>query len=105
MKEVELFTDGACVGNPGTGGYGLILRHLGRYRERAGGFRLTTNDRMELLAVIEGLRALKEPCKVVVFSDSRYVVDGMNRGWARRWKQNLWRRDKKQKNVARNWEM
>lgn len=96
MKNIEIFTDGACSGNPGPGGYGVILRYNGREKELSGGEKNTTNNRMELTAVIEGLKALKEPCKVVLTTDSKYVSDGVNNGWARSWKQNGWRKaDKK----------
>ena len=96
MKNIEIFTDGACSGNPGPGGYGVILRYNGREKELSGGEKNTTNNRMELTAVIEGLKALKEPCKVVLTTDSKYVSDGINNGWARSWKQNGWRKaDKK----------
>ena len=81
MKEVCLYTDGACRGNPGPGGWGAILVY-GRYeKEMSGGERETTNNRMELLAAIEGLSALKEPCKVKLQSDSKYLVDAFNEGW------------------------
>lgn len=96
MKKVELFTDGACSGNPGPGGWGAILRYNGHERELCGGEENTTNNRMELMAVIEGLSALKEPCDVTLCSDSRYVVDGIEKGWARSWKHSGWRKaDKK----------
>lgn len=96
MREVELYTDGACSGNPGPGGWGAILRWAGREKELSGGAPSTTNNRMELTAVIEGLAALREPCRVVLTSDSRYVVDGIQKGWARSWKRNGWRKaDKK----------
>ena len=76
MKRVDLYTDGACSGNPGPGGWGAILRYNGREKELSGGAPSTTNNRMELSAVIEGLAALKESCEVCVYSDSKYVVDG-----------------------------
>ena len=97
MKKVTIYTDGACSGNPGPGGYGAVLRYGGRSRELSGGFRKTTNNRMELLGVIAGLDALKDPCRVTIYSDSRYIVDAVNKGWARRWKANGWRRNKKEK--------
>ena len=99
MKKVTIYTDGACSGNPGPGGYGAVLRYGGRSRELSGGFRRTTNNRMELLGVIAGLDALKDPCKVTIYSDSRYIVDAVNKGWARRWKANGWRRNKNEKAV------
>ena len=85
-KEVELFTDGACLGNPGPGGYGVILRYKGTEKELSGGESVTTNNRMELTAAIVGLSALKEPCKVTLVSDSKYLIDGMTKGWAASWK-------------------
>ena len=90
---VVIHTDGSCLKNPGRGGYGALLRHGDSEREITGGFRKTTNNRMELMAAIAGLGALREPCKVTLFSDSRYVVDGMSKGWARRWRENGWRRN------------
>ena len=99
MKKVTIYTDGACSGNPGPGGYGAVLLYGGHSRELSAGFRKTTNNRMELLAVIAGLDALKNPCKVTIFSDSRYIVDAVNKGWARRWKANDWRRNKKEKAI------
>ncbi len=96
MKTVEIFTDGACSGNPGPGGWGAVLRYAGRERELSGGEKQTTNNRMELTAVIEALSALKEPCHVILTTDSRYVADGMGKGWAAAWKKNGWRKaDKK----------
>lgn len=92
--KVIIYTDGACSGNPGPGGYGAVM-HFGEHRkELSGGFRKTTNNRMELLAVIEGLRTLKRPCAVTVFSDSKYIVDAVNKGWARRWQANGWKRNR-----------
>ena len=96
MKQIEMFTDGACSGNPGPGGWGTILRYNGQERELSGGEARTTNNRMELTAVIEGLSALKEPCRVLLTSDSKYVIDGIQKGWAQSWKRNGWRKaDKK----------
>ncbi|MDE3095489.1 MAG: ribonuclease HI [Chloroflexota bacterium] len=92
-KELTIHTDGACLGNPGPGGYGVILDYGGHRRELSGGYRLTTNNRMELTAAVEGLAALKEPCTVTLYSDSAYVVRGMSEGWARRWRANGWRRE------------
>ena len=94
MKEVELYTDGACRGNPGKGGYGAILVY-GKYeKEISGGERETTNNRMELMAAIAGLCALKEPCKVKLYSDSKYLVDAYNQGWVYSWHSSGWRRGK-----------
>ena len=100
MKQIEMFTDGACSGNPGPGGWGTILRYQGREKELSGGESQTTNNRMELSAVINGLEALKEPCEVNVTTDSRYVVDGITKGWARSWRADGWR--KKDKKPALN---
>ena len=100
MKQVEVYTDGACSGNPGPGGWGAVLRYRfdGKVYEKelSGGDASTTNNRMELTAVIEGLSALKEPCDVTLTSDSKYVLDAIEKGWARSWKRNGWRKaDKK----------
>ena len=95
-KNVELFTDGACSGNPGKGGWGAVLRYGQSERELSGGEKSTTNNRMELTAVIMGLKALKEPCHVTLTTDSKYVSDGLSKGWARSWQKNGWRKaDKK----------
>lgn len=103
MKEVTIYTDGACSGNPGAGGWGTILVYKGKEREMSGGAAETTNNRMELTAVIEGLKALKEACKVTVVTDSQYVANGINLGWAKGWKENNWR--KKDKKPALNPEL
>ncbi len=94
---VYLYTDGACSGNPGPGGYGAILKYGDFVKEISGGEAETTNNRMELTAVIKGLEALKEQCNVVLTSDSKYVLDGLTQGWAEKWKQNGWMRTKKDK--------
>lgn len=95
-KLVYIFSDGACSGNPGPGGYGVILRCDGREKELSGGEPHTTNNRMELSGVIAGLEALKFPCKVILQIDSRYVVDGIEKGWAKSWRKNNWiKSDKK----------
>ncbi len=95
-KQVYIFSDGACSGNPGPGGYGVILRCNGREKELSGGEHQTTNNRMELMGVITGLEALKYPCKVTIQTDSKYVVDGIEKGWAKSWKKNNWiKSDKK----------
>jgi ribonuclease HI len=92
MKDcVKIYTDGACKGNPGPGGYGVVLLAGERRRELSGGFRKTTNNRMELLACIEGLRSLKRPCSVVLTSDSKYVVNAMIKGWAKKWRSKGWK--------------
>jgi ribonuclease HI len=97
IKHVTIYTDGACLGNPGPGGYGVILLYRGHRRELSGGYRKTTNNRMEIMAAIVGLEALREKCKVTLFSDSEYLVKAMSRGWAQRWRANGWRRNKRQK--------
>ena len=96
MKTVTLYTDGACSGNPGPGGWGAILEYMGVEKELSGGERNTTNNRMELTAVIRGLEALKEPCIVELYSDSKYVIDALQKGWARSWQKRGWiKSDKK----------
>lgn len=96
MKKVEIFTDGACSGNPGPGGWGAILRCNGTEKELSGGEKDTTNNRMELTGVIEALKALKFPCDVTITTDSKYVYDSITKGWVYKWKENGWRKpDKK----------
>ena len=96
MKTVTLYTDGACSGNPGPGGWGCILEYQGHEKELSGGEASTTNNRMELTGVIMGLRALKEPCTVELYSDSRYVIDALEKGWVYGWKKRGWvKSDKK----------
>ena len=96
MKTVTLYTDGACSGNPGPGGWGAILEYMGIEKEFSGGEAQTTNNRMELTAVIEGLKKLKEPCIVELYSDSKYVIDALEKGWAKSWQSRGWRKaDKK----------
>jgi len=90
MTEVEIFTDGACKGNPGPGGWGALIRAGEKEKELSGGEALTTNNRMELKAAIEGLNALKRPCRVIVSTDSNYVKDGITK-WVHGWKRNGWR--------------
>ncbi len=92
MREVTIFTDGACSGNPGPGGYGTVLRYGEHEKELSGGEISTTNNRMELTAVIVGLQALKEPCKVTVVTDSKYVSDAVTKGWAYGWRKKGWKR-------------
>ena len=94
-KQVEIFTDGACSGNPGPGGYGVVLRYKGVSKELSGGEERTTNNRMELTAVITGLSALKEPCAVTLYSDSKYIIDAIQKGWAKKWRANGWMRNAK----------
>lgn len=90
MKQVDIFTDGACSGNPGPGGWGAVLRYGGREKQISGGAPATTNNRMELTAVIEALRLLKEPCEVRLMSDSKYVCDAIEKGWAKSWQKKGW---------------
>ncbi len=100
LKQVTIYTDGACSGNPGSGGYGIVLMYQQHRKELSGGFRLTTNNRMEMMAAIVGLQALKFPCEVMLYTDSRYLVDAMTQGWAQRWQANGWKRNKKE--MAKN---
>jgi ribonuclease HI len=95
--KVVIYTDGGAIDNPGPGGYGVVLRQKGHRKELYGGFRSTTNNRMELLACIEGLKALKRASEVVLYSDSRYVVDGITKGWAQKWQANGWKLSKRRK--------
>ena len=92
MKEVTLYTDGACSGNPGPGGWGAILIYKDIRKEMSGGEVETTNNRMELTAAIEGLKALKEPCRVKLYSDSKYLIDGITKDWARSWRAKGWKK-------------
>lgn len=92
INVVDLYTDGACSGNPGPGGFGVMLRFGRHVKELSGGFRCTTNNRMELMAVIKGLEALKRPCRVNLYTDSQYIVNAMTKGWARNWQAKGWRR-------------
>ena len=95
MKKVEIYTDGACRGNPGKGGWGAILVYGGREKELSGGEAETTNNRMELSAVIAALSALKEPCEVTLTTDSQYVVNAIEKGWLESWQSNGWRKSDK----------
>ena len=98
LKHVVVYTDGACDPNPGgPGGYGVVLIHGASRKELSGGFRSTTNNRMEIYAAIKGLEALKTPCSVELYSDSEYLVNAMTRGWAKRWKEKNWWRNRKEK--------
>jgi ribonuclease HI len=99
MKKITLYTDGACINNPGPGGYGVVLLYESNRRELSGGYRLTTNNRMEILAAITGLEALKEPCDVTLYSDSQYLVNAIEKGWAQRWQAAGWMRNKKEKAI------
>ncbi len=96
MKLVEIYTDGACSGNPGEGGYGIVLMFNGARKEVNKGFKLTTNNRMELLAVIDALKLLKEPCGVKLYSDSKYVVSAIKEGWLIGWIAKGWKNSKKE---------
>jgi ribonuclease HI len=100
MAEVIIYTDGACSGNPGPGGYAVLLQSGKHIKELSQGYHRTTNNRMELMAVIAGLEILKRPCRVTLFSDSRYVVDAIEKGWAKSWKARGWK--KADKNPAIN---
>ena len=104
MKERQLYTDGACRGNPGRGGWGAILVWGGYEKEMSGGERETTNNRMELIAAIEGLSALKEPCSVTLYSDSKYLVDAFLCGWVYSWRKCGWRRGKDELKNPDLWE-
>ncbi|MCI9465665.1 MAG: ribonuclease HI [Ruminiclostridium sp.] len=96
MKAVTVYTDGACSGNPGPGGWGAVLLYGSHRKEISGGAPATTNNRMELTAVIEALKLLKEPCQVALYSDSKYVIDALEKGWAWGWKRRGWvKSDKK----------
>ncbi|MFZ5647303.1 MAG: ribonuclease HI [Bacillota bacterium] len=90
LPEVQIYTDGACSGNPGPGGYGAILKYGDHMKEISGGYRHTTNNRMELTAVIKGLQQLRKPCSVTIYSDSRYIVDAINLGWVKKWMGSGW---------------
>lgn len=94
LKEVIIYTDGACSGNPGPGGYGIVMIFNGHRKELSGGFKTTTNNRMELMGVIVGLESLKEKCRVLIVSDSKYVVDAIEKGWVEKWRSNNWMRTK-----------
>ncbi len=95
MKHVDIYTDGACRGNPGPGGWGAILVYRGREKELAGGEPETTNNRMELTAAISALSALKEPCDITLTSDSKYLIDGVTKGWAESWRARGWKKSDK----------
>ena len=97
LKPLDIYTDGACSGNPGPGGYGVVMLYKTQRKELSEGFKKTTNNRMEVLAVIKGLEALKVPCQVTLYSDSKYVVDAVTKGWARKWKSNNWVKPDKKK--------
>ena len=96
MKKVDIYTDGACRSNPGPGGWGAVLVYQGKEKELSGGEPLTTNNRMELLGVITALEALKTPCTVDLYSDSKYVIDAIQKGWAVKWRAKNWMRTPKE---------
>ena len=97
MKKLNIYTDGACSGNPGSGGYGVVMLYKGARKEISQGYKTTTNNRMEALAVIKALEALKEPCEVTLYSDSKYVVDSITKGWVYNWKKRNWIKSDKKK--------
>ncbi len=92
LKHVDIYTDGSCRGNPGVGGWGAVLVYRGHEKELCGGEQMTTNNRMELTAVIAALEALREPCEVTLTSDSKYVIDALERGWAESWRSRGWKK-------------
>ena len=96
MDKIIIYTDGGCINNPGPGGYGAVILENGNRKELSGGYRLTTNNRMELMACIMALKSLEIPSKALLHSDSKYVVDGISKGWARKWSANGWMRNKKE---------
>lgn len=95
LKEIVVYTDGACSGNPGPGGYGVVMLYKGHRKELSAGFRDTTNNRMEILAAIVALESLKEKCNVTIYTDSQYLVNAIEKGWAKKWQANGWMRNKK----------
>jgi ribonuclease HI len=97
VSNILLYTDGACSGNPGPGGYGVVLLQARQRRELSGGYRLTTNNRMEMMAAIVGLTALESPSQVTLYSDSKYLIDAVVKGWAKKWRANHWKRNTKEK--------
>lgn len=97
LKKVTIYTDGGCIRNPGPGGYGVVLLHGKHRKELSGGFRFTTNNRMEIMAAIVGLRALKTKCRVTIYTDSQYLVNSIMKGWAKRWRAKGWMRNKTEK--------
>ncbi len=106
LEDVTIYTDGACLGNPGPGGYGTVVLCEGGRMELSGGYRWTTNNRMEMMAAIVGLQALKRRSRVTVYSDSEYMVKAITRGWAQRWRTNGWRRNRRERALNPDlWEM
>lgn len=105
MKKIDIYTDGACSGNPGAGGYGIVMLYKKARKELSQGYRVTTNNRMEMLAVIKALECLKEPCQVTLYSDSKYVVDSITKDWVYGWKKRGWiKADKKKALNVDLWE-
>lgn len=100
IKHVTIYTDGACIGNPGPGGYGVVLLYNSHRKELSAGYRRTTNNRMEIMAAIAGLESFQEKCRVTLYSDSEYLVKALSQGWAKRWRANGWKRNKEEE--ARN---
>ncbi len=96
LKNVTIYTDGACSGNPGPGGYGVVMLYKDHRKEMSAGFRDTTNNRMEILAAIVGLESLKERCNVTIYTDSQYLINAIEKGWAKKWRANGWMRNKKE---------
>jgi ribonuclease HI len=96
---LEIWTDGSCLGNPGPGGYGILFKINGQTKAKSGGFKLTTNNRMEIMAAIAALETLKEKTGAVIYSDSQYLVDAVTKGWAKKWKANNWKRNSKDKAI------
>ncbi len=96
LPRLTIYTDGGCLGNPGPGGYGTVLLQGEKRKELSGGYRLTTNNRMEMLAAIEGLRSLKRRCHVTLYTDSQYLVKSVKEGWAKRWRDNGWMKNRKE---------
>lgn len=99
VKHITIYTDGACSGNPGPGGYGVLVADGEKRHELSAGFRRTTNNRMEMMAAIAGLKALEPGCRVTVYTDSQYVAQGITQGWAVKWRANNWQRNKKEKAI------
>lgn len=105
LKQVELYTDGACSGNPGPGGYGAVLKYNEKEKCLSQGYKLTTNNRMEIMGLVVGLESLSEECQVTIYTDSKYVADSITQGWVKKWKANGWRRaDKKPAQNVDLWE-
>jgi ribonuclease HI len=100
LESVTIYTDGACIGNPGPGGYGVVLLHQGDRQELSAGYRLTTNNRMEMMAAIAALETLTNPSVVTLYSDSQYLINAMEKGWAKKWQANGWKRNAKE--MAKN---